>query len=237
MTAGLIRVWRSCEHGCRAGPRQPCAPRPGRCAGCRTTSRASAGTRATSPCSVSRRGRVRSRGPPRAGGDRQPSPRRSAEHSAHVLHSRLRREIAAEICSEVGRAPTVADLADVPRDDLVAAAATMFGRSPQQTDRWAPVAYTNPRAGSGSTPRPWAWSASAAAMPALSTQACAWTGRRARPRAGSCRRAPRARSPGRRGARARGRGGCRRRRPPRRRGRSRALHPATRMERRIEAKP
>ena len=33
-------------------------------------------------------------------------------------------EIAAEICSEIGRAPSVADLADVAPDDLVAAAET-----------------------------------------------------------------------------------------------------------------
>ena len=51
-------------------------------------------------------------------------------------------EIAAEICSEIGRVPALADLAGIPPDDLVAAAATMFDRSPQRTDRWGPLRYT-----------------------------------------------------------------------------------------------
>ncbi len=51
-------------------------------------------------------------------------------------------EIAAEICSEIGRVPALADLAGIPPDDLVAAAATMFDRSPQRTDRWGPLGYT-----------------------------------------------------------------------------------------------
>lgn len=51
-------------------------------------------------------------------------------------------DVAAEICAEVGRAPTLADLAGVAPDDLVAAAGRMFDRLPPQTDRWGPLAYT-----------------------------------------------------------------------------------------------
>jgi para-nitrobenzyl esterase len=54
----------------------------------------------------------------------------------------LARGIAAEICAKIGRAPTVADLADVPPDDLVAAAETVTERLPQRTARWGPLAYT-----------------------------------------------------------------------------------------------
>jgi para-nitrobenzyl esterase len=51
-------------------------------------------------------------------------------------------DIAAEICSEVGRRPTLADLAGVAPDDLVAAAETVNDRLPQSMDRWGPLAYT-----------------------------------------------------------------------------------------------
>ena len=53
----------------------------------------------------------------------------------------LAAEISAEICDELGRNASVADLADVAPDDLVAAAHTVSGRLPQRLDRWGPVAY------------------------------------------------------------------------------------------------
>ncbi|HZG89791.1 MAG TPA: carboxylesterase family protein, partial [Pseudonocardia sp.] len=54
----------------------------------------------------------------------------------------LAADIAVEICSELGRAPTVSDVAGVAPDDLTAAAATVTHRLPQRVDRWGAVAYT-----------------------------------------------------------------------------------------------
>jgi para-nitrobenzyl esterase len=53
----------------------------------------------------------------------------------------LAAEISAEISGELDRTPSVADLADVDPDDLVAATRTVSGRLPQRLDRWGPVAY------------------------------------------------------------------------------------------------
>ncbi len=51
-------------------------------------------------------------------------------------------DVAAEICSRIGRTPALADLADVAPDDLVAAAAALNAQLPRLTDRWGPLAYT-----------------------------------------------------------------------------------------------
>jgi para-nitrobenzyl esterase len=53
----------------------------------------------------------------------------------------LAAEISAEISGELDRTPSVADLADVAPDDLVAATRTVSSRLPQRLDRWGPVAY------------------------------------------------------------------------------------------------
>lgn len=53
----------------------------------------------------------------------------------------LAAEISAEICAELGRTPSVADLADVAPDDLVTATRTVAGCLSQRLDRWGPVAY------------------------------------------------------------------------------------------------
>jgi carboxylesterase type B len=55
----------------------------------------------------------------------------------------LAAEISAEICREHGRTPSVADLADVAPDDLVAATGTVTRSLPQRLDRWGPVAYAS----------------------------------------------------------------------------------------------
>ncbi len=51
-------------------------------------------------------------------------------------------EIATEICSGLGRSPTLADLADVAPDDLVSAAEAVHQRLPHLEDRWGPLGYT-----------------------------------------------------------------------------------------------
>ena len=51
-------------------------------------------------------------------------------------------DIAAEICGELGRSPSVAAVADAAPDTLVAAARTVTDRLPQRADRWGAVAYT-----------------------------------------------------------------------------------------------
>lgn len=51
-------------------------------------------------------------------------------------------DISAEICAELGRSPRVADLADVPPDDLVEASRTVTARLPQRVRRWGAVAHT-----------------------------------------------------------------------------------------------
>lgn len=52
-------------------------------------------------------------------------------------------EIAAEICGELGRVSSVADLADVAPDDLVAASRTVTECLLQRFERWGPVAYSS----------------------------------------------------------------------------------------------
>jgi para-nitrobenzyl esterase len=54
----------------------------------------------------------------------------------------LAADIATEVSAELGRAPRVADLADVAPDDLVAAARAVTERLPQRADRWGAVACT-----------------------------------------------------------------------------------------------
>ncbi len=54
----------------------------------------------------------------------------------------LAADVAAEICAELGRVPTVADLTAVAPDTLVAAARTVTSRLPRTVDRWGPVAHT-----------------------------------------------------------------------------------------------
>jgi para-nitrobenzyl esterase len=49
----------------------------------------------------------------------------------------LAAEISAEICGELGRISSVADLADVAPDDMVAASRTVTGTLLQHFDRWA----------------------------------------------------------------------------------------------------
>jgi para-nitrobenzyl esterase len=55
----------------------------------------------------------------------------------------LAAEVSAEICAELGRVPSVADLADVAPDDLVAATGTVTSSLLQRFDRWGPVAYSS----------------------------------------------------------------------------------------------
>ncbi len=55
----------------------------------------------------------------------------------------LAADIAAEICGEIGRSPTIGDLVDIAPDDLVAAAGTVKGRLLQRADRWGSVAYSS----------------------------------------------------------------------------------------------
>jgi para-nitrobenzyl esterase len=52
-------------------------------------------------------------------------------------------DIAGEICGELGCTPTVADLAGVAPDALVAAARTVTDRLPERADRWGSVAYSS----------------------------------------------------------------------------------------------
>jgi para-nitrobenzyl esterase len=54
----------------------------------------------------------------------------------------LAADVAAEVSAELGRSPRVEDLADVPPDDLVAAARSVTDRLPQRAGRWGAVAYT-----------------------------------------------------------------------------------------------
>ena len=49
-------------------------------------------------------------------------------------------DIAAEICRQLGRSPTVAAIADVAPDTLVAAARTVTGPLAQRMNRWGAVA-------------------------------------------------------------------------------------------------
>lgn len=51
-------------------------------------------------------------------------------------------DVTAEICGELGHPPSVAAVADLAPDTLVAAARTVTGRLPQRADRWGAVAYT-----------------------------------------------------------------------------------------------
>jgi para-nitrobenzyl esterase len=51
-------------------------------------------------------------------------------------------DIAAEICGELGRPPSVAAAAEVAPDAFVTAARTVTGRLPRRADRWGAVAYT-----------------------------------------------------------------------------------------------
>lgn len=55
----------------------------------------------------------------------------------------LAAEVAAEICGELGRISSVADLADVAPDDLVAASRTVTGSLAQRFDRWGPMAHAS----------------------------------------------------------------------------------------------
>jgi len=55
----------------------------------------------------------------------------------------LAADIAAEICGEIGRSPSIGDLVDIAPDDLVAAAQTVKGRLLQRVDRWGSVAYSS----------------------------------------------------------------------------------------------
>lgn len=52
-------------------------------------------------------------------------------------------DVAAEICAEIGRSPTVDDLADVAPDTLVTAASTVTDQLPRRADRWGAVAYSS----------------------------------------------------------------------------------------------
>ncbi|OZM79445.1 carboxylesterase/lipase family protein [Pseudonocardia sp. MH-G8] len=54
----------------------------------------------------------------------------------------LAADIAREITAGLGRAPRLADLADVAPDDLVAAARSVTERLPHYADRWGAVAHT-----------------------------------------------------------------------------------------------
>lgn len=54
----------------------------------------------------------------------------------------LAADVTTEICRALGHPPTLAAVADVPPDALVAAAETVTGTLPQRADRWGPVAYT-----------------------------------------------------------------------------------------------
>ncbi|MHA6629897.1 carboxylesterase/lipase family protein [Pseudonocardia sichuanensis] len=54
----------------------------------------------------------------------------------------LAADIAAEVTAGLGRAPRVADLADVAPDDLVAAARSVTAGLPRRADRWGAVAHT-----------------------------------------------------------------------------------------------
>ena len=55
----------------------------------------------------------------------------------------LAAEVAAEICGGLGRTSSVADLADVAPDDLVAASWAVTGSLVRRFDRWGPVAYSS----------------------------------------------------------------------------------------------
>ena len=55
----------------------------------------------------------------------------------------LAADVSAEICGELGRLSSVADLADVVPDDLVEASRTVTDRLLQRFDRWGPVAYSS----------------------------------------------------------------------------------------------
>jgi para-nitrobenzyl esterase len=55
----------------------------------------------------------------------------------------LAADVSAEICGELGRISSVADLAGVAPDDLVAASRTVTGSLLQRFGRWGPVAYSS----------------------------------------------------------------------------------------------
>lgn len=55
----------------------------------------------------------------------------------------LAADISAEISSELGRTPNVADLADIAPDDLVRATSIVTRNLPLRLDRWGPVAYSS----------------------------------------------------------------------------------------------
>ena len=55
----------------------------------------------------------------------------------------LAADVSAEICGELGRLSSVADLADVVPDDLVTASRTVTDSLLQRFDRWGPVAYSS----------------------------------------------------------------------------------------------
>lgn len=55
----------------------------------------------------------------------------------------LAADIAADICGRIGRIPSVAALADVAPDDLVAASRAVTDGLRQRGDRWGPVAYSS----------------------------------------------------------------------------------------------
>jgi para-nitrobenzyl esterase len=55
----------------------------------------------------------------------------------------LAADVSAEICGEIGRLSSVADLADVVPDDLVTASRTVTDSLLQRFDRWGPVAYSS----------------------------------------------------------------------------------------------
>ena len=55
----------------------------------------------------------------------------------------LAADVSAEICGELGRTSSVADLADLSPDDLVAASRTVTDDLLQRFDRWGPVAYSS----------------------------------------------------------------------------------------------
>jgi para-nitrobenzyl esterase len=55
----------------------------------------------------------------------------------------LAAEVSAEICGELGRISSVAELADVAPDDLVRASRTVTGSLLQRFDQWGSVAYSS----------------------------------------------------------------------------------------------
>jgi para-nitrobenzyl esterase len=55
----------------------------------------------------------------------------------------LAADVSAEVCAELGRTSSVADLADVAPDDLVAAGESVTDRLLHRADRWGSVAYSS----------------------------------------------------------------------------------------------